>query len=365
MALKPEYWHIYRAAYSHKPVDETQRQIILQLCQRDGKESVFAAAKKKKLIPAIANLMCCLEIDREFWSPFVAQYGERNQRVIECLDEMYQLLANCGITKIAVVENFGALLASSQDLSMFGSGDLDQYADPCERERIYEVLRQNGYEMDEIKAGSLLISSSIRKDSFPEGFYFGINWDVTNRVNLPSFTANGDFIGWNNCMYYKDTAIRLPSAEGLMYVCMMHIAVHGFCKSPDIRLYYDIANAAQQPVDWNALAARAEQDGNGVKISTAAYLSYKLLGVEIPEFVFHIGNEKQRKKLLQVVYDEKNNALRDFPGRKARILIDIYSHEKGAWRGLAAILFPAYGWVKAKYGAGFWGYVKHLWSLIK
>lgn len=364
MTLKPEYWHIYRAAYSHKPLEAAQVQTIRRIYEENGVDAIYAAAKKKKLIPAVANLMCRLELDREFWIAFVDQYGERNRRVIACLDEMYRLLADHGITKIAVVENFGALLASSQEISMFGSGDLDQYAVPGERERIYAILSENGYEIDEVRAGSLLISSNIRKDTFPEGFYFGINWDVTNRLSLPSFTAKGDFIGWNSCMYYENTAVRLPSPEGLMYVCMMHIAVHGFCKAPDVRLYYDVANAAQQPVDWKALAKRAVTDGNGVKIATAAYLSHKLLGVDIPEYVFAIGNEKQKKQLLAVVYDEENNALKDFPGRKARILIDVYSHEKGALQGALAILFPAYSWIRAKYRMGVFGYAKHIFSLL-
>ncbi len=364
MGLNPAYWNIYRAAYTHNPLEEEQVRTIKEIYLRDGKDAIFEAVRKKKLIPAVASLMCRLGLDEAFWGSYVEQYAQRNQEVIRCLDETYQLLTENGITKIAVVENFGALLASTQPLAMFGSGDLDQYADPGEREHIYNVLRDNGYEIDEVKAGNLIISSSIRKDTFPEGFYFGINWDMTNRVNLPSFTAREDFIDWDRCMYYKDTAIRLPSPEGLMYVCMMHIAVHGFCKAPDIRLYYDVANAAQQPINWEMLAQWAERDENGVKISTAAFLAHKLLGVNIPAFMFEIGNKKQRDKLLAVVYDGQTNVLRDFPGRKARILIDIYSDEKNSLHGVKEILFPKYSWVQAKYGAGVLGYAKHILSML-
>ncbi len=364
MSLKNEYWHIYRAAYTHTPLDEAQINTIREICLRNGTEAIYEAVRKKKLIPAVANLMCRLDIDRQFWQPFVEQYAQRNAQVIQCLDEFYQLLTENGIQRIAVVENFGALLASTQPISMFGSGDLDQYADPEERDHIYQVLRDNGYEVEEVRAGKLIISSSARKDSFPEGFCFGINWDVTNRVNLPGFTSKCEFMGWDRCMYYKDTAIRLPSAEGLMYVCLMHIAVHGFCKAPDIRLYYDIANAAQQHIDWQKLSKMAEEDGNCVKIATAAYLANKLLGVDIPEFVFKLGNEKQRRKLLNVVYDRERNILKDFPGRKARILIDVYSDEKSSLHGIKEIIFPKYSWIKAKYGMGIWGYIKHIFSML-
>lgn len=364
MVLKPEYWHIYRAAYSHHELDAAQAETIKKIYENNGREAIFAAAKKKKLIPAVAALLCQLELDKDFWQEYVDFYLQRNRRVVACLDEMYRLLTENGVQRLALVENFGALLVSGQPLSMFGSGDIDQYADPCERERIYEILRQNGYELGEVKAGSLVISSNIRKDTFPEGFYFGINWDVTNRVNLPSFTAQGDFMGWDRCTYYKDTAIRLPSPEGLMYVCLLHIAVHGFSKAPDIRLYYDIANAACSEPDWQLIAQWAQRDGNCVKLSTAAYLSHRLLGVQIPSYIFSLGNEKQRKRLLAVVYDEKTNSLKDFPGRKARILIDVYSHEQGAVKGALAILFPAYRWIKGRYGMGILGYFKHLLSLL-
>ena len=365
MASNPELWYIYRAAYSHMPLNETQVDAIKGIYSCYGRDVIIEAVKKKKLIPAVAALMCRLDIEADFWRSYVEYYDQRNRQVIKCLDEMYRLLSDNDITKIVVVENFGALLASTQALSMFGSGDLDQYADPSERERIYKVLRNNGYTVEEVRVGNICISSSIRKaNSFPEGFCFGINWDITNRVNLPSFTTRGDFIDWDRCMFYKDTSIRLPSPEGLMYVCLMHIAVHGFCKAPDIRLYYDIANAAQQTIDWNLLIQFAERDENEVKIAVAAYLAYKLLGVDIPSHVFDIGNKRQKQKLLEIVYDEKENMLKDFPSRTTRVLIDVFSDERGSIQGLFRIFFPKYIWIKEKYGAGVLGYVKHLLSMF-
>ena len=164
MTLKPEYWHIYRAAYSHCPLGEVEESKIRRIYEEDGKDAILAAAKKKKLIPAVAVLMCKLDLDKAFWQEYVDYYLQRNIRVVDCLDEMYRLLAENGVTKLAVVENFGSLLASGQSLAMFGSGDVDQYADPSEWKRIHEILSQNGYELDEVRAGSLLISSNIRKE---------------------------------------------------------------------------------------------------------------------------------------------------------------------------------------------------------
>lgn len=364
MVLKPEYWHIYRAAYTHKPLSAERIETIKAIYAENGQTQIYEAAKKKKLIPGVANLMCKLGLDCDFWGEYVVFYRERNKQVVKCLDQMYRLLADDGITKIAVVENFGALLASNEDISMFGSGDVDQYADPAEQKAIYQALQDHKYTLNDTKAGDILISSSIEnQEVFPQGFYLGINWDVTNRLNLPCYTAKGDFIDWDRAMYYKDTAVRLPSPEGLMYVCLMHISVHGFCREPDIRLYYDVANAAEQLIDWEIIIRWAKRDKNCVKIATAAYLAHKLLDVDIPNAVFTIGNPKQIKKLLHVVYNEKENRLNDFPGTKERILVEIHSHDKSALHGAAAIVFPPYSWIKGKYKIGVFGYIKHLLKL--
>lgn len=363
MTQKPEYWHLYRAAFTHKPLSAERIELIKTIYAENGREQIYEAAKKRKVLPGIANLMSKLDLDRVFWAEQLDFYTKRNTRVIECLDEMYRLLAENGVDKIAVVENFGALLASGKDISVFGSGDVDEHAAPQQREKLYEVLQANGYKLRESRAGDILINTRIDKDTFPEGFHFGINWNVTNRRNLPQFTAKGDFIDWDRAMYYKDTAVRLPSPEGLMYVCLMHISVHGFCREPDIRLYYDIANAAEQKIHWETIIQWAKRDDHCVKIATAAYLAHKLLDVDIPESVFEIGNRKQMNKLLRVVYNEKNNSLNDHPGRMDRVLIEIYSHDKSALRGLSGILFPPYSWIKGKYRMGIFGYVKHLFKL--
>ena len=363
MVQKPEYWHLYRAAFTHKPLSDERISKIKEIYEANGKEQIFEAAKKRKVLPGIANLMCKLELDREFWAEQLAFYTQRNSKVIACLDEMSRLLADNGVDKIAVVENFGALLASGKDISVFGSGDVDEYADPQQREKLYEVLQANGYKLRESRAGNILISTRIDKETFPEGFHFGINWDVTNRRNLPRYSAKGDFIDWDRAMYYKDTGVRLPSPEGLMYVCLMHISVHGFCREPDIRLYYDIANAAQQPIDWQTIVRWAKRDNHCVKIATAAYLASKLVDVDIPDYVLEIGNPKQKKKLLRGVYDEKENKLNESPSPKQRILTEIRSHDKSGFRGLMAVSFPPYKWIKGKYKMGIFGYLKHPFKL--
>ncbi len=366
MELRKEYWTIYRAAYTRNPISDPVKEEIKRIYKTDGRDKIEEAAKKKKLIPALARLFVSLDLDKDYWESIENKYRERNKEVICALDKMYSLLRDNGITRIAVVENFGALLSSSADLSLFGSGDVDEYAYHGDRERIYEILQNNGYSVTEVKAGDNLISTTITNAvAMPEGFHFSINWDLTCRINLPCFSSNGDFVDWDKCRYYKDTSIRIPSQESLMYICLMHIAVHGFCKAPDIRLYFDITNAAENGIDWSIIENYSRRDNNCVKVAMAAYLSKMLLGVDVPDSIINMGTEKQFELLKKTVYDEKLNILNDFPNAKERILIEIYSDDFGKWHGLSSIIFPNKKWVKNKYGAVGVGRIKHIVGLLK
>lgn len=361
--MNSQYWLIYREAYKHGEVSADNAEAIYKLYRSEGKDKIVEAVKKKKLMAAAAKLFSDLDIDRDFWYPQVEFYRARNEAVVCSIDEMYKILEKNGITHLAVVENFGALLSSNQDICMFNSGDIDQYGDINAKDAIYETLKAEGYDIGEVHAGDILISSSIRHTTkIPENFYFGINWDVTTRVNLPCISAKGPIIDWGKCSVYKDTHVRIPKVETLMYICMMHIAVHGFCKAPDIRLYYDVANVADNTIDWQVLMDWAKRDQNEVRLATAATLSYKLLDVQIPKEVMSIGNRKQVESLMRVVYEEKSNKLNDFPGAKQRILIDIYSHDGGAVRGFNSIMFPDKKWIKGKYGSIVMGRLRHLKS---
>ncbi|MFB0919933.1 MAG: nucleotidyltransferase family protein [Oscillospiraceae bacterium] len=365
MELENRYWIMYRAAFKHIELTDHEKKEIAKLYAEEGRVKIASRAKKKKIIPATAMLMCRLGSDVEYWKSISDEYRARNERVVECLDAVYSELRTNGVSRICAVENFGALLASGQDLAMFGSGDVDNYADISEKDKINNVLSKLGYTYEERFAGNILISTSYKNENvLPAGFYFGISWDVSCRVNLPCLTAKGPFMDWSNSRTYKNTNILIPPPEALMYICMLHIAVHGFCKAPDIRLYYDIANAAAGGLDWPLIEKWAERDEMCVRISTAAFLSKSLLGVEIPDSILNLGCSKVRAKLLRVVYNSQNNRLKDFPNKLDKLRIDSLSDDKGGLHGFFRILFPDSEWVKRKYGRKALGYLLHIKSLI-
>ena len=359
------YWILYRAAFKLIPLTQEEITDIRALYAKEGRENVYAHAKKKKIIPGIAYLLTKLDLDADYWKHISDSFRERNERVITYLDCFYETMTKAGITHIAVVENFGALLHAQTDLALFGSGDTDNFGDRAEQEHIYQILTKEGYQLEDTKAGFLLISTEVHlKDTNIDNYHFGINWDVTNRVNLPCLTSKSDFFDWQDCTYYKSTHIRLPSPEALMYVCLMHIAVHGFCKAPDIRLYFDIANVASKPLDWSKIVKWAIRDENCLRIATATTLTNRLLGVSIPEEVMNLGNPRRRERLLRHVSIPEQNALKDFPSRFTSFFIDVLSCDKGVFSGLKYVFFPPRNWVIAKYGSATLGRIKHILNLL-
>ncbi|MGP8313518.1 hypothetical protein ACG0Z4_21905 [Enterocloster aldenensis] len=360
-----EYWALYRAAFKFTELTDEEITSIHDLYQKEGHNKIYQQLKKKKIIPAAASLFVRLNIDRDYWEPISDSYRKRNNVVVKCLDDVYKALVDAGATRIGVVENFGALLHSESDLAMFGSGDVDNYADLAEKELIYNVFNKLGYEITECRAGNILISSGFRNcPELPEGFYFGINWDVTTRINLPCLTSKKQFVDWSMSTYYKKTKIRIPPAEALMYICLMHIAVHGFCKSPDIRLYYDIANVAKKELDWMKIKEWAIRDENQLRIAVASTLANRLLDVSIPNDILLLGDSRRRKRLLKQVSDSENNSLKDFPNRLTSLGIDVCSCDRGIVEGFKYVFFPQNDWLERKYGSIAIGSIKHIIDLV-
>ncbi len=360
-----EYWILYRTAFKADEPTKKEMSVIKKLYETEGREKIYEKVKRKKIIPAAAALFKKLGLDVGFWAPISDGFRERNIKVAGRLNDIYSALENTGVGKIVVVENFGALLHAEEDLCMFGSGDVDNYADISEKERIYETLRSEGFDIEEEYAGNILISTAFKNGSdMPENFYFSVNWDMTNRVNLPCLTAKAPFVDWSRTTYYKETRIRLPRAEELMYICLMHIAVHGFCKSPDIRLFYDVVNASKKGINWEEIVSWAKRDSNEVRVAVGMILSKRLLGVDIPENMLCFANEKRINRLLSLVSNKEENSLMDFPKRIRRFLIDVYSCDNGIAEGIKYIFFPDKDWIKDKYGSVFRGRIKHIVDLL-
>ena len=198
-------------------------------------------------------------------------------------------------------------------------------------------------------------------ERLPEGFHFGFEVFPLSRLTQPCPVRTDDFTDWTKLRKYRDTAILLPPREALLYICLLHISLHSFCRAPAIRLYRDIVNAADGLTDeeWTRIAAQAKRDRTERRLNTAAYLSNQLAGTSLP-----IAHTPKIEHLKRLVYDEKNGVLLPEPSRTRVMRIEIACNDGSFAAGLREMLLPDKHWRKSVYGSGgFAGLVRH-WKRI-
>ena len=117
---------------------QSEQAHIAQLYAQEGKDAMCQMAKTKKILPFAANAFVFCGLDTVFWEDILNQYRRRNRAILDCLDKAYAELTAQGVTKMFVTENFGALLSAGNDIGLFASGDVDNHADPAEKEKIYK-----------------------------------------------------------------------------------------------------------------------------------------------------------------------------------------------------------------------------------
>ena len=331
-----------------------------------GRDFMYQIAKKKKILPFAANAFVACDLDKPFWEEILQQYRQRNTAILACLHTAYEALACQGVQKMFVSENFGALLSSGNDIALFASGDVDNYADPSEKEKIYRAFEALGYTCKERFTGGHQIAAEFfprETEGLPEKFYISVDFYPLARLNLPCFIRSDEFVDWENIFCYKNTAVKLPPPDALMYICMQHISLHSFSRAPDIRLYIDLLNMSYTQVDYDKLAAWCKRDYTCTRAAVAAQLSNLLMKTQIPEAV--VGLSDKRHRVIKLVYDEQRNALRYEPMRLKVLYIELSCHDKGIFAGVGSILFPDKEWMRNVYGnSGFVAHIKHFCKVL-
>ena len=359
------------AAFKYCKLSLEEKDTIIDLYKGDDQQSIYEFAKKKKILPFVAVLLSRLELDKAFWDDIAIKYRKRNEAIIGFLDTIFNKLSENGVKKVFVTENFGALLASDADKALFASGDVDMYADVAQKEEIYKSFEQLGYTIKELYSYKKLINTSFYNDDILSGeFHFAVAWNPLLRTKLPCFVDADDFVEWDKLWKYKDTAIKLPNIDALMYICLLHISLHSFSRAPDIRLYIDINNVSKLPINWEKIIGFAKRDNTMVRVLTACILAKKLLSVDVPEFEINYRAQYERSisRLLRIVYDEKNNCLLYEPRGIKILKIEALVDNGDPFFGFMKILFPNRKWVKEFYvgdkGSLIVAYLKHIKNLF-
>ncbi len=369
--MRTGYTILTNSAFRYRELPPGDEAAIIGLYQTEGREKIYEYARGKKILPFVAVLLSKIGLDTDYWNDVASAYRKRNEAVIACLDTLFCGFSKKGVKQVFVTENFGAILAADVDKCLFASGDVDMYADPKEKERIYEVFAQLGYRQEERYSHRKLINTTFHNEKIlPEGFHLGVAWHPLSRMKLPCFVHADDFIQWDRMWKYGDTAINLPDVDALAYICLLHISLHSFSRAPDIRLYVDIQNISMLPVNWEKIVDIAKRDGTIIRLLTAFILSESLVSVNVPEVVLlnRALYEKAVSRLIKLVYDANCNCLRYEPRGFELLQIEACSDDRSVAMGLLNVLFPDPAWVRDFYvgenGSLVAGYYRHILNLL-
>jgi len=337
----------------------------------EGLDSVYLYAKKEKILPFVANLCIQLDLDISFWSEIFSSYKKRNVEIINILEQIFNKFRLENINRVFVYENFGALLTSKTSIGCFASGDVDLYADYSLKAAITSVLESEGFLPQKGNSSTETVKTEyLYKELFNTGFGINLMWKPMSRLKLPFPLNIKNCVQWDKLVTYKETNILLPGIDALMYLCLLHISIHGFHRSPDIRLYTDCDRVAIKKPEWDRIAVFAKNDKTEVRTATAAILTNKLLGMPLPsEWISKYPKKyKQVNRLLKRVYNSKNNYLRDEPKGFSVLLIEILSSDSNWGKAVIDILFPSKKWINEYYlqgkGSLLKGYYMHFKNLI-
>lgn len=303
---------------------------------------------KKKVRPVVGKMMVELGVDSDYWQGEYDFFKLRNEKVIFEIDVIFEALKKAGITRAFAYENFGALLSSGTDTALYSSGDVDLYADVNQKETIESVMASLGYRPTRDVFDERNIMTEFLKDDGVIRVNF--DWIILRRMMFPVTIDIDGVIGWDNLRRYNDTNILLPSKEALLYLCLLRIAVHGFSRSPDVRLYIDVQNAVCTGPDWDTVIAWAKRDRTLTKFVTVAYIAHHLNGVFVPEFVLNlVRNDKYAQRIISICYDSGNRTLRYDPAGLQLLKVEAAADNRSLMGEILTMIFPSKKWLQAFY----------------
>lgn len=335
-------------AFYTKPLSQAQEDFILAGYTPENAQELIRVATKKKVLPVVGKLMSRLGVDAQFWEEQYRFFEKRNQEITRLMAEVFQAFTEAGVTRICAFENYGAMLAADTDIALNSSGDVDLYAQPDQKEQIVQVLAGFGYK----PAGNVADQRNIMTEfTAPDAIVcINVAWKPLRRYALPMKADTARYFDWENMGFYKDTAIRLPSLETFLYLCFLRVAVHGYSRSPDIRLYIDTYNATRNDPNWETVMGWAKADGMTTKIVTVAAIAQDLIGIDVPDFVLEQAKcDPDCQKILDIAYDFENHTLRYDPSGLQLIRLEAASDNLSVAALLLQMLFPSSDWLSEYY----------------
>lgn len=338
-------------------------------CSSSKNEIVNKSVVKKRL-PFVGKMFSDLNIDKHYWDDIVESYKNRNLKILEKLKSIFGKFEELNINKIFLYENFGALLASGNDISQFASDDIDLFASFKEKNRIEEALSKCGFHLEKTVKTYKPINSIYRGSKEENIFSINVMWEPLSRNRIPFVIDIENCIEWDKLHLYGNTSIKLPEPTTLMYLCMLHISVHSYSREPDLKLYKDIEYLSKLNIDWEKLYRFAQRDKKEVRILTAAFLSRELIGIDIPDCLINKESyfRKRIRKLVSIVFDETNKTLKYNPTGLNLLKVEMYSDYNSILHGIGRTLVPPQSLIRSYFlnssGNILAGYIEYLRNMI-
>lgn len=335
-------------AFSVNKISEEAKQFILTGYTNDNREALIHVATKKKVLPVVGKLMMQMGVDWDLWNGYYRYFEERNTRVTELVTDVFAAFKSEGITRVCAFENYGALLAAGTDIALYSSGDVDLYAESDQKEEIIRVMGTFGYKPTMDATNRRNIMTEFLKDN---GIIrVNIAWKPLRRFSLPFKAQTAKYFKWDEMSYYQNTSIRVPTPETLLYLCFLRIAVHGYSRSPDIRLYKDTFNASYNQPNWNQVIEWAKCDEVYTKFASVAVIAHDLIGLDVPEPVLSFAKkDKYAQRILAITYDFERHTLKYDPSGVSLLKVEAASDNRSVVGEIFSMLFPAKEWVKEYY----------------
>lgn len=367
--MQNETYVIIRNAFSRAIPAEQTREETAACYSRQVRDEILELCKTKKYTPVVARYLMDLGIEAEFWKAKYNEFLQRNRCILDFVRKLFNRFADKGISTPFVYENFGALLDSGTDIALYASGDVDLCADIAEYSAIVEVMDSLGFVERQGNVKFYNIFRTGFQGKIGEMDYrINVMFTPLVRYKLP-IRISKDILAPENFRFCENTRIRIPSTEVLLYLNLLRISVHGYVRSPDIRLYVDIYNATVRKPDWEKILAWANADGVTVRVAVAAGIAHHMLGTQIPAEVLDLLEDRIAAALLAVVYDSKKKMLKLHQSKMDRFRIEFYSDGHGFVRGILSMLLPDRSWLKEYYAIGseplLKSYIRYLGYLVK
>lgn len=331
-------------AFSAVPLSSAEKAFILSGYNDENKQEIIRIATKKKVLPVVGKMLASLQIDKDFWTEKYNFFLQRNLKVTELIADVFKRFHENRIDRVCAFENYGAMLAAESDIALYSSGDVDLYADVIQKQEIENVMASFGYypTLDDCHR------HNINTEFLKENGIIRINvaWKPLRRYLLPISFDAAKYFKWGDMKCYKDTDIRVPSPETLLYMCFLRIAVHGYSRSPDIRLYIDTINSSRNNPDWKTVMDWAEADKVKTKFIAVATIANDLVKLPVPNYVLNEAKKDRfTQHILTETYDfEKHTLIYDPSGLKL-LRVEAASDQSSVVREIMCMAFPPRKWL--------------------